>query len=261
MSPTESSPGAPPDPAPAAPPDPAPAAPPAERPAAGERVVAEPGWERLLIWTLFPLLGAGAIAGLHALTDWLVKLPWAPVKIAAKFVKDLPDPAATLGAIGIGVVAGLIVAVTAVHEQLAVTVAADRVTLARRDGTVREVDGKTVDLVFLDGKHLVLLDAAGAELAREKSDLKGELLREAFEAHGYRWVDEDPHLAEYRLWVAPVGDLPESVNVLLTARQKALKDGKTGYAARIRTELSHLGFIIRDDKKHQHWRHPTPPTP
>ncbi|MEV4625832.1 hypothetical protein AB0J90_06020 [Micromonospora sp. NPDC049523] len=244
MSPPEPAPGAPPEPAPTAPPD--------------ERVVAEPGWERLLIWILFPLLGAGAIAGLHALTDWFVKLPWAPVKIAAKFVDDLPDPAATLGAIAIGVVAGLIVAVTAVHEQLVVTVGADRVTLARRDGTVRQVDGKAVDLVFLDGKHLVLLDAAGAELAREKSDLKGELLREAFEAQGYRWVDEDPHRAEYRLWVAPVADLPDGVNVLLTARQKALKDGKTDYAARIRTELAHLGFVIRDEKKHQHWRRPTP---
>ena len=219
------------------------------------RVVADPGWVRLLIWVLFPLVGAGAIAGLNALTGWMVKLPWAPVKIPAKFVDELPEPAATLGALAIGAVAGLIVAVIAVHEQLAVTVAGDRVDLARGDGTVRTADGAAVDLVFMDGKQLVLLDAAGAELARESSDLKAELLRDAFEAQGYRWVAEDPHRAEYRLWVAPVSDLPDGVNVLLAARHKALKDGKADYAGRIRDELAQLGFVVRDEKKkHQYWR-------
>jgi hypothetical protein len=219
-----------------------------------ERVVAEPGWVGLLIWVLFPLVGAGVIAGINALTGWLVKLPWAPVKIPAKFVDELPEPAATLGAVTIGAVAGLIVAVIAIHEQLTVTVSADRVTLARGDGTVRTVDGTAVDLVFCDGKQLVLLDAAGAEVARESSDLKAELLRDAFEAQGYRWVAEDPHRAEYRLWVAPIGELPDGVNVLLAARDKALKDDKTSYAARIREELLQLNFVVRDEKKHQYWR-------
>ncbi|RKR90461.1 hypothetical protein BDK92_4834 [Micromonospora pisi] len=222
---------------------------------ANARKVAEPGWVRVLIWGLFPLLGAGVIGGLNAITGWLMKLPWAPVKYPAKFVDDLPEPAATLGAVAIGLVAGLIVAVAAVHEQLAVTVAAERVTLSRGNGTVRSVDGADIALVFLDGKQLVLLDPAGAELAREKSDLDAEALREAFEAHGFRWVAEDPHRAEYRLWVAPVGDLPDAVNVLLAARQKALKEDKSGYASRIRGELGQLGYVVRDErKKHQYWR-------
>ncbi|WP_329107830.1 hypothetical protein OG792_05175 [Micromonospora sp. NBC_01699] len=257
MPPAEPEPSPEPTPAPA--PDPAPAPPPAVSP--DERVVAEPGWVRLLIWVLFPLLGAGAIGGLYALTDWMLKVPWAPVKLAAKFVDDLPDPAATIGALAIGAVAGLTIAFIAVYEQLAVTVAADRVILARRDGTVRRLDGPAVAVVFLDGKHLVLLDAYGAELAREKSDLHADHLREAFEAHNYNWLPEDPHQSTYRLWVAPTPDLPDNINVLLTARQKALKDGKSTYAARIRTELTTLNVILRDDKTHQHWRRPTPPPP
>ncbi|MFK3979964.1 hypothetical protein ACI2K4_06215 [Micromonospora sp. NPDC050397] len=223
-------------------------------------MVTEPRWVRLLIWGLFPLIGAGLVAGLNGLTGWLVKVPWAPLKAVAKFVDDVPEPGATLGAIGIGLAAGLVVAVLAVHERLTVAVAPDRVTLTRGDGTVRDIDGARVHLVFLDGKHLVLLDVAGAELARESSDLEAEPLREAFEAQGYPWVAEDPYRAGYRLWVAPVSDLPDAVNVLLTARQKALKDDKTSYAARIRTELAQLGYVVRDEKrKHQYWRRVTRP--
>jgi hypothetical protein len=216
--------------------------------------VAEPGWVAVLVWGLFPLLGAGALAALNALTGWMVKLPWAPLKIPAKLVDDLPEPAATIGALAIGAIAGLIVAGMAVSEQLTVTVAADRVSLARGGGAVGSMDRAAVDLVFMDGKRLVLLDAAGAELARESSDLPAERLRDAFQEHGYRWAAEDPHRDEYRLWVAPVTELPDSVNVLLTARRKALKDGRTNDVARLRTELARLGFVVREEQKHQYWR-------
>jgi hypothetical protein len=86
-------------------------------------------------------------------------------------------------------VLGLAVAIVAASERLTVTVAPDRVTLARIRQPNRKLELPAVGAVYLDGKDLVIEDHEGVELARDSDDLDEPALREAFVAHGYPWRD------------------------------------------------------------------------
>jgi hypothetical protein len=97
-----------------------------------------------------------------------------------------PEPHATIGALAIGGLAGLVLATMATLDRLTVTVADDQVTFTR-GGVDLAVKRPLVCAVFLDGKQLVLLGRATEELAREASDLEADRLRDAFVLHGFPW--------------------------------------------------------------------------
>ncbi|MEK8107885.1 hypothetical protein NKG94_28020 [Micromonospora sp. M12] len=84
-----------------------------------------------------------------------------------EWLDRLPEPQATAGTIAVGVLAGLVVAGIGTAERLVVTVEAAQVRLRRSDQnqTVARADAR---VVYLADKHLVLLDADGAELARSR---------------------------------------------------------------------------------------------
>ncbi|MBW4721618.1 YqeB family protein [Saccharothrix obliqua] len=215
--------------------------------------VAEPGWQVGLVWTGFPVLGAAVLWGVQAAADWVVSLPWAPLRGPFELVASIPEPQATLGAIGLGVLVGLAVAFIAAQERLSVEVA-DEMVVLNRGGEERAVDRTKVAGVFLDGKRLVILGLAAEELAREKSDLKGEELADAFQRHGYPWLPEDPYRDEFRRWVEDVPGLPPGANALLKARAKALKNDDEKDVAQLRAELARLGVVVREERKRQFWR-------
>jgi hypothetical protein len=148
--------------------------------------------ELVVMWAGFPLLGAGLGAALTAASGWVADLPWFPFQGWFKLLARLPqDRAYPIGA-GLGAVAGLLVAYVGTRERLTVTVGRTGMRL-HRDGRDRDVDRAAVTAVFLDGKALVLLDADGGELAREKSDLSPAKLREAFTEQGWPWATPGSH--------------------------------------------------------------------
>ncbi|MFF0595312.1 YqeB family protein [Streptomyces antibioticus] len=205
-------------------------------------------------------VGCGVGVGLLVpfLADWLVSLPWAPLKGPAELVDSVPEPARTLGTGVVGAVVGLFFGFGALHESLTVTVDDARVGLAVR-GEKREFAREEIALAARDGKQLVLLSRTGAELARENCGLPWARLARAFTEHGYRWVDEDPHREQFRRWVPGAAGLPEGANALLHARARALKAKDDASDAReLRTELGRLGVIVRDEKDRQYWRLPEP---
>lgn len=206
----------------------------------GESVVAEPTWARVLVWIGFPLLGAAGGWLLKVAAGWIASWPWGPFRGPFLLVAAVDEPHATVGALAVGGLAGLVVAYLTALDRLTVTVAGDQVTLAR-GGTVRSAERRLGDAVFMDGKQLVLLGTAGDELAREGSDLDAERLTDAFRTHGYPWrVDGDPFADRYRRWVE---DEPE------------LAAGANGDdAAELRAELAKLGVVVRDQRKRQYWR-------
>jgi hypothetical protein len=226
----------------------------------GETVVAEPVWARALVWIALPLLGAGTGWLLKSVAGWVASLPWAPLqgpfKLADQLIASFGEPQATIGALAVGAVAGLALALIAAEERLTVTVSHDRVTTTR-DESSREIGRASVGAVFLDGKQLVLLGRAGEELAREASDLDADRLQDAFLTHGFPWLaGGDPHEDEYRLWVEDTPDLPAGANALLKARARALGKGDNGKddAAELRAELARLGIVVREEMKRQYWR-------
>jgi hypothetical protein len=216
-------------------------------------VVAEPTAVRQGIWLVCPAAGAGLGWLLHAATSWLLSLPWMPFRGPLRLVESIPEPAGTLGALALGLAAGLALAALITVDQLTVTVAADRVEFSRGNQS-STVDGATITTVFPDGKTLVLLGADGTELAREKSDLSRESLAQAFRDHGYRWVDADPYAPHYRRWVADLPGLPPGANELLKARDKALHKGADKEVRELRAELVKLGVMVREEKKRQYFR-------
>lgn len=228
-------------------------------PGISETVISERAWLRVLMWTGFPLLGAGAGWLLKAVTGWVVSLPWAPLqgpfRLADRVIVSFGEPQATVGAVAIGALAGLVLAFVAEHESLEVSVSPDRITAARGE-SLRIAEQPSVVAAFLDGKQLVVLGRETEELIREPSTLDADRLRSAFVSHGYLWLEGgDPYKDEYRLWVEDTPDLPAGADALLKARARALtKDDGKEDAAELRAELAKLGVAVREEKKRQYWR-------
>ncbi|MGC4849971.1 YqeB family protein [Micromonospora sp. DT15] len=209
--------------------------------------------ELAVLWGGFPLLGAGAGWLLAAATGWLARLPWVPFSDLIEWLDRLPEPQATAGTIGVGVLAGLVIAGIGTAERLIVTVDGAQVQLRRSDEnrTIARVDTR---VVFLADKHLVLLDADGAELVRESTDLPAAQLAAAFREHGWGWADDDPHRSAYRLWVPGLPGLPAGADALLRARDRAIERDRRDDARELRRELGQIGVVLRDEGKRQYWR-------
>ncbi|WP_435153640.1 YqeB family protein [Micromonospora aurantiaca (nom. illeg.)] len=225
----------------------------------GEDVVVDGGrGELVLMWAEFPLLGAGLGAGLTALSGWIAGLAWFPFQGLFELLARWPDERSYPIGAGAGLLGGLFLAVVAVRERLTVTVGHRTVRL-HRDGHGRDLARAGVAGVFVDGKALVLLDSAGGELAREKSDLDTERLREAFTRQGWPWTGQDPHRDAYRRWVEGLPGLPPGGDALLRARQRALDRGNDAETRELHGELARLGVVVRDEGKRQYWRLVTSP--
>ncbi|MER7889322.1 hypothetical protein ABTX15_05805 [Micromonospora sp. NPDC094482] len=209
--------------------------------------------ELAVMWGGFPLLGAGAGWLLAAAAGWIAELPWAPAQGLFEALSRLPQPQVTIGAAALGALAGGLLATAGTAERLTVTVETERVGL-RRDGRRQDVGRREVRVVFADDRDLVLLDADGGELVRERTELDRGRLRSAFRAHGWPWADEDPHRAAYRLWVAGLPGLPVGADALLRARQDALTRDRKGDVREIRRELGRIGVVVRDEEHRQYWR-------
>jgi hypothetical protein len=227
----------------------------------GGTVVAEPTWVRALVWIGFPLLGAAGGWLLKVVAGWVASWPWGPSRGPFLLVAAVAEPHATIGALALGGLAGLVVAYLAALDRLTVTVAGDQVTMAR-GSTVRSVKHHQVGAVFMDGKQLVLLGRAGEELAREASDLEAGHLTDAFRTHGYPWRAEgDPFADRYRRWVEDEPELPAGANALLKARERAVTRRDGDDAAELRVELARLGVVVRDQRRRQYWRRSGRPVP
>ncbi|WP_328339697.1 YqeB family protein [Micromonospora sp. NBC_00421] len=224
----------------------------AREPGAATRVGGDVG-ELVVLWVGFPLLGAAVGGLLPLVADWVAGLPWAPVQGWFELVAGLPYRRALVGGVLLGVLAGLLVAHVGTRERLIVTVDRGGARL-RRDGVDRDLPRGSVTAVFTDGRELVLLGPAGAELARERSDLSRRRLRDAFREHGWSWQDADPHREAYRRWVAGLPDLPPGADPLLCARQRAVDADRQRDARELRGELARLGVVVRDEDKRQYWR-------
>ncbi|CAL9309249.1 hypothetical protein SUDANB51_03734 [Streptomyces sp. enrichment culture] len=198
--------------------------------------------------------GAVASALLPLLARLLLSLRWAPLKGPAELLTSVPEPALTLGTIAVGVLGGLLLGLSAVHDSLSVRVADTHVTLTIRDGS-QEFAREEISVLFRDGKHLVVLAPSGMELAREHCGLPWRRLADALTEHGHTWAREDPYRAQFRRWVPGTPGLPPGADALLRARAKARKDGDGAEEAReLRGELLRLGVVVRDEDKRQFWR-------
>jgi hypothetical protein len=215
-----------------------------------ETTVATPMWARVAVWTGLPAAGAGLGWVIHLLPGWIVRIPFVPMRGPFKLAARLPEPEATVGALLLGAVGGLVLAFLVDRESMTVRMSRTEVTLAR-PGTTRTVPRADVVVAYRDGDQLVLLGRTGRELAREPSHLTERRLAPLF---GAAWSARDPYADAYRRWVPNLPDVPAEPAALFAARQQALDRGDTDDAKELRDELARLGYVVRDERKKQHFR-------
>jgi hypothetical protein len=218
--------------------------------AMGDDRVTEGTGTLLVRWAGLPLAGALVVWLLKLLANWAATWSWTPFGGPVELIDSIPEPAATLGALGIGLVGGLVLSLMAHGERLGVTVSPERVRLLG-DEYDASFDRADISAVFVDRGQLVLLDTDTWEIARRPSELDVTALADVFTRNGYPWQDGDPHADEYRRWVPGMEGLPTGANALLTARAKDLSSDD---AKELRAELVRLGVIVRDLKGKQYWR-------
>jgi hypothetical protein len=216
-------------------------------------IVATPLWTRIAGWAGLPAVGAALLLGLDRLADVVVRLPWAPLRGPFRLAQQLPEPQATIGALVLGAIAGLVLAGLSDAESMTVRITGDEVVLTR-PWAVRAVPRREVAVAFRDRDRLVLLGGTGRELAREPCHLTAGRLAPVFRAHGVAWSDRDPYADAYRRWVPGLPDVPADAEAVFVARQAALKSGDSHDIDELRGELARLGFVVRDDRKRQYWR-------
>lgn len=210
--------------------------------------VTESAGTRLVRWAGLPLAGALVVWLLKLLANWLVTLRWTPFRGPLELIDSIAEPWATVGALGVGLVGGLVLSLMAHGDRLGVTVSAEQVRLVG-DEYEATFDRADVTAVFVDRNQLVLLGSDTGELVRRPSELDVQALASAFTRQGYPWRDGDPHADEYRRWVPDMEGLPTGANALLAARAE-----NSDEAAELRAELVRLGVIVRDRKSKQYWR-------
>ncbi|WP_026928974.1 YqeB family protein [Glycomyces tenuis] len=216
-------------------------------------VVSEPGWLTPALWVGLPLVGGVLGWVLTLVAEWYVGLPVAPLQGPVEWLTDLSTVPRIAVAVGVGVVAGLVIALLIVSALLTVTVDRRGIETKRGDDEQR-AEAAAVASVFVEDKRMVVLGHRGEELVSVEFDLDRRELRAAVERHGYRWSEGDPFKDAYRLWVPDAEGLPAGANPVLKARQGAVRDGKGDDAAELRAELAKLGVVVRDEDKKQHWR-------
>jgi hypothetical protein len=215
-----------------------------------ETIVATPWWARVAVWTALPAAGAGLGWVIRAVPGWVLRIPFVPVRGPLRLVDRLDEPWATLGAVALGTIAGLVLAGLVDRESLTVRISGTQVTLTR-PGTTRAVPRSAVAVAYREGDQLVLLGPTGREVAREPSHLSVARLAAAF---GTVWSAQDPYAGSYRRWVPDLPDVPAEAAALFAARQQALDKGDSDDARDLREELARLGFVLHDRKKRQHFR-------
>ena len=218
-----------------------------------EQTVATPLWVRALVWSAVPAVCAALLLGVERLADLVVRLSWVPFKGPFELIHDVPGPYASIGALVIGGLGGLVLAALVDAESMTVRLSGQQVVL-RRPGTVRTVPRGDVAVAFTEKDKLVLLGRTGRELAREPSHLSAKRLAPAFAAQGIAWSDRDPYADAYRRWIPGSPDVPAAADAVFAARQAAVKGGDERDMTELREELGRLGFVVRDERKRQYWR-------
>ncbi|SKC46503.1 YqeB family protein [Krasilnikoviella flava] len=149
---------------------------------------------------------------------------------------------------GLGVVGGVLVALSSIGESLRLTVADDHLE-HRTDDVEGWVERADVADVLRDGRYLVLLGATGAPRARLDADtLRQAEIRAAFEAHGWPWRDVDPHEGAYERWMDGRPGFSAAEHLLLRRRLAERKDAAAVTEVDVALAGHRLAARVRDDR-------------
>ncbi|MFD1386950.1 hypothetical protein ACFQ4Z_09035 [Oceanobacillus oncorhynchi subsp. oncorhynchi] len=200
-----------------------------------------------------PLLGAIIGWFIQIISSWLIKIPFIPFGPFFEWIISWNSSwVSIIGGI-VGLIAGILFALYAFSESLKMTIADQKVTMKRYDQEVT-LQKNDISAIYMDRKDIVVLGQKGEELYRSQTDVKQPKIEAAFLEHYFSWKSQDPYQADYQRWIPEHPDFPASVNSLLAAREKALKEDDVKEAAVLRQDLAAEGAVIRDEDKRQYVR-------
>ncbi|MFB7799688.1 hypothetical protein [Isoptericola sp. NPDC056134] len=228
--------------------------------------VRQPRWVPLLVLLATVALGVGLGFALPPLARWLHRLlegtplpSLGPVELLAGLTLAWSVP--ILG--GLGVVGGVLLALSTIGESLRLTVADDHLE-HRTDDREGWVERDEVSDVYRDGRYVVILGLTDAPRERLDADtLRRDEVRAAFEAHGWPWRDADPHERAYEQWMDGRPGFSADEHALLRRRLADRKDAAAvaevdgalaahGLAARVREDrlqVRRLGVVPAEDPR------------
>lgn len=197
----------------------------------------------------------GALLGFAVpfVASWGASLTWIPFQGPLELIASWSQWWVRYVCIGVGILLGLVLVAAAFYDTARVAVSETQVHITEKGETVT-VTRSQVATAFVDGKELVLLDAASRQLVRVSSEEKRDAIEVAFEQRGYQVAPGDPYDDLYYLWVPESPGLAPEVNAVLKARDMALKKKAGSDARELRSELDRLGVVVRDRKTSQYWR-------
>ncbi|GAA3081178.1 hypothetical protein ACFQ0X_30775 [Streptomyces rectiviolaceus] len=220
-------------------------------------VLGYPRGDLLTVLIGMPLVGLLLGLGLPPLARWLSGSPVLPWRDGITFVGSLDEPwqvAVAMGAgLVVGLVAGLLIAVTETVETLKLKLT-DQELAAEQHERTRTIERARVSAVFLDGKELVVLDETSRQFARGVHKTAAPALARAFRSHGYPWQDTDPHASLFQRWIPGAPGLPAEGQAVLAARKAALKRDAKEDVRDLAETMQGLGHVVRDEGKDQYWR-------
>lgn len=86
-------------------------------------------WARAAVWTGVPAAGAGLGWVIHQLPGWILRIPFVPMRGPLRLAARLPEPEATIGALLLGALGGLVLAFLVDLESMTVRMSRTEVTL------------------------------------------------------------------------------------------------------------------------------------
>ena len=207
-----------------------------------------------VIIVLVPMILGGLIGWfVPIIANWILKLPVVPMEKLILLITFFNSLWVSSIATVIGTIAGLLLGFIILNESLEVTISYNNLHLKCGE-KINLMDTTDTLAIYIENKHLIILGQKSNELYREVIEVKKDTVREAFNKHQYPWYETDPFSSEYERWALGHTDFPEKINVLLYARDRALKEKKKADAKYLREDLAQLGAVIRDERNGQYVR-------
>lgn len=201
------------------------------------------------------LMVLGGVIGwfVPIIANWILKLPVVPMEKLILFITFFDSLWVSCIATVIGTIAGLLFGVMILDERLEVTISFNNLQL-KFGGKTNFIEKNDIMAIYIENEYLIILGQNSNELYREVIDEEKDTVREAFNKHQYPWNETDPFASEYERWALGNTHFPEKINVLLYARDCALKEEKEEDAKYLREDLAQLGAVIRDERNGQYVR-------
>ncbi len=193
---------------------------------------------------LVPGIGLGL--GGPALAGWLVDLldrSPLPSPGLLQVIAGLPWSWSIPIGVLLGVVGGVLLAMTIVHEALQLTVAPDHLEY-RQEGREGWIERADVASVYGDGSDVVVLDAGGRALVRLNAEaLDRSRLVQTLREYDYPWQEEDPFEADYHRWMDGRPGFTAAEHRLIGRWQEVRRKGKE--RAEAESALREADLVVR----------------